>query len=89
MDSKIIELLGEQNIEKLKQDICELIKDKFWEDIDSGNEYWVIADDFTDLIDEIKTEIKQELKQKILKKLIDDINRLDVKQVIGEKDAED
>lgn len=89
MDSKIMELLGEQNIEKLKKDICELIKDKFWEDIDSGDEYWVTAEDFVDLIDEIKAEIKLEVKQKILKKLVNDIDKLDIKDIIGEKEVED
>lgn len=85
MNSEIMKLLGQQNIEKLKQDICKIIANKFIQDIDDESEFWVTGSDFVDLIDEIKVEIKTEIKQKILNKLLNEIDKLNIAELMGEK----
>ena len=68
--SSIAELLGEQNIERLKDGIIDLLLDVIKNDLDTMNEYLI---DFDDLFDEVRREVFDNVKYKMVKKYTNEI----------------
>lgn len=68
--SSIAELLGEQNIERLKDGIIDLLLDAIKNDLDTMNEYLI---DFDDLFDEVRREVFENVKDKMVNKYTNEI----------------
>lgn len=68
--SSIAELLGEQNIERLKDGIIDLLLDVIKNDLDTMNEYLI---DFDDLFDEVRREVFENVKDKMVNKYTNEI----------------
>lgn len=61
--SPMIELLGEERVENLKDKICEVILDRVRDDLDSWDRYICYPPDFSDIFDEAYNDIRKKLKK--------------------------
>ena len=79
-DLAILNLLGEQNVDKLRTDLMEIIKDQLIEDLEECSEYIIVPDDYQEfmqgVIKECKDEIKEFIKPKLLAKALKDLDSL-------------
>ena len=69
---KIAELLGEENAQKLKDSITELLLDTIKNDLDSMCNYLI---DFEYLFDEVRDAVFANVKDKMVKKYTSEIER--------------
>ena len=67
----IVELLGEERVEKLKDQICEVIIDRVRADFDVWDKYICYPPDFNYLFEEAYEEIKNKLKKMYKDKLLE------------------
>lgn len=66
--TKIAEFLGEENEKKLRDNITDILIERFEEDLDDMNCYMI---DYDCLFDEIQNEVRNALKTKIAKKYME------------------
>ena len=65
--TNIIKLLGEENEQRLKNGITDLLLQQVERDIEDRYQYdYIIA--FDDIFDEVKIQIEEEFKEKLTKK---------------------
>ena len=61
--SPIVELLGEERVDKLKDGICKAILEQVEWDLEHWGEYLVYPPDFTHIFDEAYESIEKKLKK--------------------------
>lgn len=69
---QIVWLLGEENEQKIKNAITEMIIDNMQQNIDDMS-VWLI--DFETMFDEIREEIKDDIKKKVVNKYLDAVSK--------------
>lgn len=67
-----IELLGVENLEKLKSGMVDLLLERFKEDLDNYSYYLIDIDEF---MATIENEIKEKTKEAVLDKYVDIIEK--------------
>ena len=68
--SNIAELLGNDNEQRLKDGIVELLLNHIKDDLDAMNEYLI---DFEDLFDKVRHDVFDNVKDKMIKKYTKEI----------------
>lgn len=67
---EIIGLLGEKNVEKIKDGITDMILNRIKEEIDDSYNYFIDTECmFDEVCDEIREELKDKMKYTYMKKL--------------------
>lgn len=69
---EVIQLLGEENVERLKNGILDILLKRVEEDLDdySRDKYFI---DIESLFDEIYTEVEENLKEKMVEKYTNEL----------------
>lgn len=67
-----IELLGTENLEKLKSGMVDILLERFKEDLDNYSYYLIDIDEF---MASIENEIKEKTKEAVLDKYVDIIEK--------------
>ena len=69
--SPIVELLGEERVEKLKDRICDAIVDRVVDDLEHWSEYICYPPDFADIFGEAYESIEKKLKKMFADKALE------------------
>jgi hypothetical protein len=66
----LIELLGEKRVEKVKDEIAEILIERLRDDLDSWGEYLFYPPDFSDIYGQAVKEAEKKIKKIYVDKLV-------------------